>query len=344
MTGRVADLGRIVALKRRFGFRLYLDDSDGFGVLGPQGRGTAASQLVGADIDFLFSTFSKALASVGGFVAGEKPLVEYLRHNVPHADLLGRAPAGLRRSRARGPARPCNPTRGSSPGCGRTSSSSGAAWRRSVYWTLGDDDADRPRCSSGRRHSRCRCAGRAFELGLFTTPAVVTRPCRRARALIRTSVSPAHTQEHLQQAIDALAVLYGRHPLPTEYPAPIPFLARGGCPRVRRRSRSRPVGCRGASGPGGPRGPALRPPNAKRIRDRDVPPFISRAHVRDVVEVALRVRLAVVGRWRGPRPARLPFSVRDQFDGARDAPIMWAVHRLGGADGEPPARARRTPA
>ena len=82
MTGRVIDLHRLVALKRRFGFRLYLDDAHGFGVLGRQGRGTADSLGLTSDIDLLFATFSKALASVGGFVAGDKPVIEYLRHNV----------------------------------------------------------------------------------------------------------------------------------------------------------------------------------------------------------------------------------------------------------------------
>jgi 7-keto-8-aminopelargonate synthetase-like enzyme len=82
MTGRVADLRKIATLKRRFGSRLYLDDAHGFGVLGPQGRGTAASQGVEQDVDLLFATFSKSLASVGGFVAGDKTVIEYLRHNV----------------------------------------------------------------------------------------------------------------------------------------------------------------------------------------------------------------------------------------------------------------------
>lgn len=89
------------------------------------------------------------------------------------------------------------------------------------YWTLGTTTPIVPLFVGSEALALQMCR-EAFELGLFTTPAVYPA-VPKGRALIRTSVSPAHTQEHLQQAIDALAVLYGRHPLPTEYPAPIPF-------------------------------------------------------------------------------------------------------------------------
>jgi 8-amino-7-oxononanoate synthase len=71
-----------VDLKRKYGFRLYVDDAHGIGVLGPHGEGTAASQGVTEGVDIIFGTFSKSLASLGGFVAGERQVIEYLRHNV----------------------------------------------------------------------------------------------------------------------------------------------------------------------------------------------------------------------------------------------------------------------
>ena len=67
---------------RQYGFRLYVDDAHGIGVLGPHREGTAASQGVNDGVDIIFGTFSKSLASLGGFVAGERPVIEYLRHNV----------------------------------------------------------------------------------------------------------------------------------------------------------------------------------------------------------------------------------------------------------------------
>jgi 7-keto-8-aminopelargonate synthetase-like enzyme len=91
MTGRVMDLRRIADLRRRFGFRLYVDDAHGFGVLGRQGRGTIDAQGVAPEVDLLFATFSKSLASLGGFVAGERPVIEYLRHRA-HDDLRRRLP------------------------------------------------------------------------------------------------------------------------------------------------------------------------------------------------------------------------------------------------------------
>jgi 8-amino-7-oxononanoate synthase len=219
MTGRVADLPRIVALRQRFGFRLYLDDAHGFGVLGEQGRGTAASFGVVADVDLLFATFSKSLASIGGFVAGGKTVIEYLRHNVrtlifsaalPPASVAA-ALAALHVMR-------------------RDGEIFARMWENATffkqgvealgYHTLGTKTPIIPLWigSEALAFQVCR---EAFELGLFTTPAVYPA-VPKGHALIRTSVTPTHTREHLQQALDVLEVLYRRHPLPKDDPATIP--------------------------------------------------------------------------------------------------------------------------
>jgi 8-amino-7-oxononanoate synthase len=219
MTGRVADLRKIAALKRRFGFRVYLDDAHGFGVLGREGRGTAASQGVETDVDLLFATFSKSLASVGGFVAGEKAVIEYLRHHVrtmifsaalPPASVAA-ALAALHVMR-------------------RDTDLFARMWENAAffkqgveamgYHTLGTKTPIIPLFigSEGLAFQVCR---EAFELGLFTTPAVYPA-VPKGHALIRTSVTPAHTREHLQRALDVLETLFKRHPLPKEDPATIP--------------------------------------------------------------------------------------------------------------------------
>jgi 8-amino-7-oxononanoate synthase len=80
MEGDVADLPRILELARPYGARTYVDEAHGIGVLGPTGAGAAEHLGVLDDVDIVMGTFSKSLASVGGFIAGEKAVIDYLKH------------------------------------------------------------------------------------------------------------------------------------------------------------------------------------------------------------------------------------------------------------------------
>lgn len=82
MRGTQGILKEIVALKEKFKFRLLVDDAHGFGVLGDQGGGTGFEQGVQDAIDLYFSTFAKAMASTGAFIASEKRIIDYLRYNI----------------------------------------------------------------------------------------------------------------------------------------------------------------------------------------------------------------------------------------------------------------------
>ncbi len=80
MEGDLADLRGLVTLAKPAGARIYVDEAHGLGVLGPTGAG-AAEQLGTLDeVDLVMGTFSKALASVGGFVAGPRAVIDYLKH------------------------------------------------------------------------------------------------------------------------------------------------------------------------------------------------------------------------------------------------------------------------
>jgi 8-amino-7-oxononanoate synthase len=80
MEGTVADLPTIVALARKYGARTMVDEAHAIGVLGPGGRGAAELLGVLDDVDIVMGTFSKSFASIGGFVAGDAKVVDYLRH------------------------------------------------------------------------------------------------------------------------------------------------------------------------------------------------------------------------------------------------------------------------
>ena len=80
MEGDLAELPGIVRLARKYHARTYVDEAHGIGVLGPHGAGAAEHLGVLEDVDIVMGTFSKSLASVGGFIAGPKPVIDYLKH------------------------------------------------------------------------------------------------------------------------------------------------------------------------------------------------------------------------------------------------------------------------
>jgi 8-amino-7-oxononanoate synthase len=219
MTGRVADLRAMVELKRKFGFRLYLDDAHGFGVLGPNGRGTAVSQAVDGDIDVMFGTFSKAFASVGGFVAGESEVVDYVRHKARTQIFSAALP----------------------PSCAGAALAALRLMRREQslfdelrekveffregvkaigYHTLGSTTPIVP-LFVGSETLAFKMCREALEMGVFATPAIYPA-VPMGHALIRTSVMRGHSREHLQQALDVVAELKRRYPVPDVDPETLP--------------------------------------------------------------------------------------------------------------------------
>ena len=82
MTGALGILDKIAALKKKYPFRILIDDAHGFGVMGPHGRGTSEHFGVMDDIDIYIGAYAKSMATIGGFVATQKSIVNYLRYNM----------------------------------------------------------------------------------------------------------------------------------------------------------------------------------------------------------------------------------------------------------------------
>jgi glycine C-acetyltransferase len=82
MRGEQGRLKEIVALKKKFNFRLFVDDAHGFGTLGATGAGAGEEQGVQDDIDVYFATFAKSLASTGAFIAADQEIIDYLKYNL----------------------------------------------------------------------------------------------------------------------------------------------------------------------------------------------------------------------------------------------------------------------
>ena len=80
MSGEICKLPEIVALAKKYGARVMVDDAHGLGVLGPCGRGTAEYFGLEDEVDIIMGTFSKSLASLGGYMAASKRVVEFVKH------------------------------------------------------------------------------------------------------------------------------------------------------------------------------------------------------------------------------------------------------------------------
>ena len=82
MTGALGILDQIVALKKKYNFRFLIDDAHGFGVMGPHGRGTSEHFGVMDGVDLYIGAYAKSMAIIGGFVAADKDIIDFLRYNM----------------------------------------------------------------------------------------------------------------------------------------------------------------------------------------------------------------------------------------------------------------------
>lgn len=82
MSGNQGKVAEIVKLKEKYEFRLLVDDAHGFGTIGATGAGVGEEQACNEGIDIYFSTFAKSMASIGAFIAGEIPILKYIRYNL----------------------------------------------------------------------------------------------------------------------------------------------------------------------------------------------------------------------------------------------------------------------
>jgi len=82
MRGQQGKLKEIVEMKKKYNFRLLVDDAHGFGTLGKTGAGAGEEQGCQDGIDIYFSTFAKSMASIGAFLAGDKDVIDYLKYNL----------------------------------------------------------------------------------------------------------------------------------------------------------------------------------------------------------------------------------------------------------------------
>ena len=200
MEGDIADLPSIVRLAKAYGARVMVDDAHSIGVLGAGGRGTAEHFGLEDQVDLIMGTYSKSLAAIGGFVAGEKVVIDFIKHIGRSMIFSASLPPALVASVSEAldiiEEQPQLRTQ---------------LWKNThkmlkSYKELGYDTgvSETPVIpiiikDSMKVYEMCKLL---FENGVFVNP-VVSPAVPPGRELLRTSYMATHTEEQLDKVLDA---------------------------------------------------------------------------------------------------------------------------------------------
>jgi len=200
MEGDLADVRGIVRLARDYQARTYVDEAHGIGVLGPTGAGAAEHQGVLDEVDIVMGTFSKSLAAVGGFVASEQDVIDYLKHTArPFVFSASLAPASVAAVRAALDVIVEEPER-------RQRLLAVAKRLRGELRSRGclvlDGETPIVPIVIPNEIDLCRLCKALLEDGIYANP--VLRPAA-TQNLLRISCTAAHTDAHVDRLLESIA-------------------------------------------------------------------------------------------------------------------------------------------
>ncbi len=200
MSGHIVDLPGLVELKHRYGARLIIDDAHATGVLGATGRGSGEHFGLMDEVDVVIGTFSKSFASVGGFMAGERKVVQFVKHHARPFIFTAALPA-MQMAAA----------------LSALDIMEGESQHRERLWhnverfrngmqnlgfdTLGSETPIVPVLVGEDDRTLAFWKG-LWDAGVFTTPALPPG-VPQGQAIIRTSVNANHTDEQLERLLAA---------------------------------------------------------------------------------------------------------------------------------------------
>ncbi len=200
MEGDVAPLPEIVSVAREFDAGLMVDDAHGIGVMGPGGRGTAEHFALEEEVDLIMGTFSKSMASIGGFIAGDSTVIDFIKHRArtmifsaapaPASVAAALATVEIMEGEPQRRAKLWENTRFFSEGLRSLGLDTGESRTPVVPVVVGEDQA------------ALRMVQRLHEEGVFVN-CVLSPATPPGRALIRTSLMATHTRAQLSRALDA---------------------------------------------------------------------------------------------------------------------------------------------
>ncbi|MCM0646955.1 aminotransferase class I/II-fold pyridoxal phosphate-dependent enzyme [Clostridium swellfunianum] len=205
MEGDIANLPEIVRLAKQYGARVMVDDAHGLGVMGEYGRGTAEYFGLEDEVDIIMGTFSKSLASLGGYVASKEDVVDYIKHHsrpfifsasIPPAsaaaamaalDILQKEPERIKR-----------------------------LWDNAKFMKesfeaiglpVGETRTPIVPIIAGEDFKAFKLTMMLLEEGVYVNPAVAPA-VEPGCALLRTSYTPTHTKEQLEFALGAFEKVF----------------------------------------------------------------------------------------------------------------------------------------
>ena len=203
MEGDIAPLPDIVPLCKKYGAKLMVDDAHAMGVLGG-GRGAAAHFGMTDQVDLIMSTFSKSFASLGGFVAGDEPVIHYVKH---HARALIFS-ASIPPSNAAAALAALQVMREEPERIQRVNDN--AEYMRKGFHALGFDTGASVTpvvpVIIGDLHRTIMIWRLLFDAGVFVNP-VLSPGVQPGRELLRTSYMATHTKDQLDRVLEIFAAV-----------------------------------------------------------------------------------------------------------------------------------------
>ncbi len=202
MEGDLANLPELARLRREHDTRLFVDDAHGIGVFGRNGRGTAEHFGLEHEVDLVMGTFSKSLATVGGFIASSECVIDYIRHHA-RAGIFSAAmpPAAAAAALQALEIIESEPER-------REQLWESTQYMKQELQRLGFDTGSSESpvipIAVGDDITTFTMSKRLQEEGVFANP-IVTPAVPPGQAMLRTSYMATHKREHLDQALAALA-------------------------------------------------------------------------------------------------------------------------------------------
>ena len=210
MEGDVAKLPEIVALAKKYNASVMVDEAHGIGVFGRQGRGTCDHFDVSQDVDLIMGTFSKSFASIGGFIAADESIINYLRHhsrsyifsasNTPAATAAANAALDIMMNEPERIQHLWDLTHYALDGFRQMGCEIGHTSTPIIPLFIRDNDLT------------FLIVKELFEAGIFVNP-VVSPAVASEDTLIRFSLMATHTKEQLDYALETIHKVFKQHGL-----------------------------------------------------------------------------------------------------------------------------------
>ncbi len=199
MSGDIADLPPLVEASKEHGAFVYVDEAHSLGVLGPQGRGTVHHFGLNDEVDIVMGTFSKSLGSMGGFIAGDGQMIEFLKHRarclIFTAALAPAVAGAVLKALELMQEEPERITR-----LWENTMKMHEGFKR-IGFKIGTTKTPIVPLLIGSEAKAFIFTQRLFEEGIFATPAIYPA-VRYGEAIVRTSFMATHTESDLDRVLE----------------------------------------------------------------------------------------------------------------------------------------------